>query len=58
MQVIPGTAHIAEWIGPNYSGIAAFAASAAAMIVGSLLKPPEPEDATVVLPAATKGGDS
>ncbi len=51
MQVIPGTAHIAEWIGSNYSGIAAFVATAVAMVVGSLLKPAETN-------GATKGGDS
>ncbi len=29
----------AQWIGPNYSGIAAFVGSGAAMVIGSLLKP-------------------
>ena len=36
---IAGMLHFAKQIGPNYSGIAAFAATWAAMIVGSLLKP-------------------
>ena len=47
MQVVPATAHIAKWIGPNYSGIAAFAAAAVAMIVGSLLKPAETNDGRI-----------
>lgn len=29
----------AQWIGPNYSGIAAFVGSGAAMVIGSLVKP-------------------
>jgi len=40
-----------------YSGIAAFAAAGAAMVVGSLLKPKPPEVATVELPAPA-GGES
>jgi solute:Na+ symporter, SSS family len=39
MEVVPATAHIAKAIGPSYSGIAAYVATWAAMIVGSLLKP-------------------
>jgi len=39
LQQIPATADFANWVGPNYSGIASFAAAALAMIVGSLLKP-------------------
>ena len=40
-----------------YSGIAAFAASGAAMVAGSLLKPREPLVAVVEVPAAA-GGES
>ena len=39
IEQLPATAELAKQIGPNYSGIAAFAATWAAMIVGSLLKP-------------------
>jgi SSS family solute:Na+ symporter len=39
MQQVPATRALAERIGPYYSGIAAFAASALGMIAGSLLKP-------------------
>ncbi len=39
MQKVPATAEIAKRIGPNYSGIAAYAAAALAMVVGSYLKP-------------------
>ena len=39
MQKIPSLAKTAENIGPNYSGIAAFVAATAGMIVGSLIKP-------------------
>jgi SSS family solute:Na+ symporter len=39
LQQLAATRELATWIGPNYSGIAAFVGAAAAMIVGSLLKP-------------------
>ena len=39
IEQVPATEALAKQIGPNFSGIAAFAASAFAMIVGSLLKP-------------------
>jgi hypothetical protein len=39
LEKIPATADWAKWIGPHYSGIAAFLGAAVAMIVGSLLKP-------------------
>ena len=53
IEQVPATAELAKQIGPNYSGIAAFAATWAAMIVGSLLKPIlKPESR---LPAATGG---
>lgn len=40
LQKLPATAEFAtETVGPHYSGIAAFAAAAAGMVVGSLLKP-------------------
>jgi solute:Na+ symporter, SSS family len=58
MQLLHSTAHVAEAIGPNYSGIATFAATAAAMIVGSLLKPKNPNAPAPQSPAATKGGES
>jgi SSS family solute:Na+ symporter len=38
-EKIPATAEVARWVGPNYSGIASFAAAAIAMVVGSLVKP-------------------
>ncbi len=42
LQLVPATTELAKTIGPNRSGIAAFAGSAAAMVVGSLLKPTRP----------------
>ena len=39
MEKVPATAAIAGFIGPHYSVLAAFAATALAMVVGSLLKP-------------------
>jgi len=39
LELIPATQAFALSIGPNWSGIAAFVGSAAAMVVGSLLKP-------------------
>lgn len=39
MQVVPATSKIAQQIGPNYSGIAAYVATWLAMTIGSLLKP-------------------
>ena len=39
MEQISYTHNLAVWIGPNWSGIAAFAGSAVAMVAGSLLKP-------------------
>ena len=39
MEQLPSTRDFAAWIGPNWSGIAAFAGSFAAMVAGSLLKP-------------------
>ena len=39
LEQLPATAGAAKRIGPYYSGIAAYAAAAAGMIVGSLLKP-------------------
>ncbi len=39
MQKIPATKDLAALVGSDAAGIAAFAASAAGMIVGSLLKP-------------------
>ncbi len=42
LQLVPATIELAKTIGPNRSGIAAFAGSAAAMVVGSLLKPTRP----------------
>jgi SSS family solute:Na+ symporter len=38
MQQLGPTAEFANWVGPNYSGIAAFVAAALAMIGGSSLK--------------------
>lgn len=38
MQQLGPTAEFAQWVGPNYSGIAAFVAAAVAMLAGSLLK--------------------
>jgi SSS family solute:Na+ symporter len=39
MEQVQATQELAEAIGPYWSGIAAFALTAAAMVVGSLLKP-------------------
>jgi SSS family solute:Na+ symporter len=39
LKDVKATEELAKWIGPNYSGIAAFAGAAAAMVIGSLLKP-------------------
>jgi SSS family solute:Na+ symporter len=39
MEQVPATADLAKSIGPYYSGIATYLLSAAAMIIGSLLKP-------------------
>jgi SSS family solute:Na+ symporter len=48
IQHLPATAAFAKRIGPNWSGIAAYAGAAAAMVVGSLLKPIlKPEGAKV-----------
>jgi SSS family solute:Na+ symporter len=38
LQQVPATAALANWIGPYYSGIAAYGAAAGAMTLGSLLK--------------------
>jgi solute:Na+ symporter, SSS family len=48
LQQVERTRALADWIGPNYSGIAAFVGAGAAMVVGSLLKTllkPQPRDA-------------
>ncbi len=39
IQQVPSTKHIADDIGPYYSGIATYLLAGAAMIIGSLLKP-------------------
>ncbi len=39
MEQVPSTTQLAKQIGPYYSGIAAYALSGVAMVVGSLLKP-------------------
>jgi SSS family solute:Na+ symporter len=39
LQQVEATRELADMIGPNYSGIAAFVGAGTAMIVGSLLKP-------------------
>jgi len=39
MEQLPGTAALAKFIGPYYSGIATYLLSGAAMVIGSLLKP-------------------
>jgi SSS family solute:Na+ symporter len=39
IQQVPSTKHIAELIGPYYSGIATYLFAGAAMIIGSFLKP-------------------
>jgi SSS family solute:Na+ symporter len=44
LEQLPATKHlVAEKIGPNYSGIAAYVATGLAMVIGSLLKP-QPEN--------------
>jgi solute:Na+ symporter, SSS family len=43
MQKLPSTTGLAQRIGPNYSGIAAFALTGLAMVAGSLLKPQRDE---------------
>ena len=42
MEQVPATQEFAAWIGPNWSGIIAFAGSGIAMVTGSLLKPFKP----------------
>jgi SSS family solute:Na+ symporter len=42
LEQLHDTSAFALWIGPNWSGIAAFAGSALAMVAGSLLKPATP----------------
>ena len=39
LEQLPSTAGLAKRIGPYYSGIATYLLVAAAMIIGSLLKP-------------------
>lgn len=39
MQKVDGTKALAEWIGPNNAGVAAYVAAGLAMVVGSALKP-------------------
>ena len=39
LKEVDATRGFAEWVGPNYSGIAAFVGAWTAMIVGSLAKP-------------------
>jgi SSS family solute:Na+ symporter len=39
LQQLPATKEFAEWVGPYYSGISAYVAAWAGMIVGSLIKP-------------------
>ncbi|MBO0723574.1 MAG: sodium:solute symporter family protein, partial [Blastocatellia bacterium] len=39
LEQLPSTAELAKYIGPYYSGIAAYVCSALAMVIGSLLKP-------------------
>ena len=39
LEQLPSTASFAKQIGPYYSGIAAYAVAALAMVIGSLLKP-------------------
>jgi SSS family solute:Na+ symporter len=56
MQQIPATKETAEKIGPYFSGIAAFAATTAAMVIGSLLKPGHTGTQTEVERQATAGG--
>ncbi len=43
IEQIETTAVLAKWIGPYYSGIAAFVAAGAAMVIGSYLKPRSPK---------------
>ncbi len=44
MEQLDGTRELARWIGPNYSGIAAYVGAATAMVVGSLVKPQPKQD--------------
>ncbi len=47
LELLPATKELAKAIGPSWSGLASFAAAAAAMVVGSLLKPqPRGENGT------------
>lgn len=39
LEKVPATASWAKWIGPHYSGIAAFLGAGLAMVIGSWLKP-------------------
>lgn len=55
IEQMPATAEFAAWIGPNYSGVAAFVATWVAMFVGSLLKPQQATIATPAVPAAAGG---
>jgi SSS family solute:Na+ symporter len=41
LEQLPATAEWAKWIGPYYSGIAAYVSAWLAMVIGSLLKPAE-----------------
>jgi len=50
MEQVPYTHDLTVWIGPNWSGIAAFAGSAAAMVAGSLLKPAKAKAAAKEMP--------
>ena len=50
IQQIPATTGLAEMIGPYYSGIAAYLVAGIAMVVGSLLKPNDEEQAAVESP--------
>jgi len=56
LQQIPATKDIANAIGPHRSGIAAFAITAAAMVIGSLLKPGHTGTQTEVARQAMAGG--
>jgi hypothetical protein len=42
MQQLETTKHLAETIGPYYSGIATYVIAGLAMVIGSLLKPKQP----------------
>jgi len=46
LEQLPTTKELAKAIGPYYSGIAAYAAAALAMVIGSLLKPRGPRLST------------